>query len=46
MAKPDSELTVDSVLKWQIFWFAVVGGLGFGVDAGILETAVHRFDSK
>ena len=45
MARPDRGPTVDSDFKQQLFWFAVVGGLGFGVDAGILEIAVHRFDS-
>ncbi len=45
MARSDSGPRVDSGLKQQIFWFAVVGAIGFGVDAGILETAVHHFDS-
>jgi len=45
MARSDNGPTVDSGLKQQIFWFTVVGAIGFGVDAGILETAVHHFDS-
>ena len=45
MDNHDSELVVDAGLKRQIFWFTVVGAIGFGVDAGILETAVHHFDS-
>jgi putative flippase GtrA len=45
MARSDNGPTVDSGLKQQIFWFTVVGAIGFGVDAGILETAVHRFGS-
>lgn len=26
----------------QFFWFSIVGALGFGVDAAVLDTAVHR----